>query len=86
MFSMSRLRASLPRTPSRRKLNMLFLIEQWESVRDFIAAGGNVLYVVAIALFLMWAFMIERFWYLASVYPKLRDEIISNWDAREDTT
>ena len=65
---------------------MLFLIEQWESVRDFIAAGGNVLYVVAIALFLMWAFMIERFWYLASVYPKLRDEIISNWDAREDTT
>ncbi|GAC18807.1 MotA/TolQ/ExbB proton channel family protein [Paraglaciecola arctica] len=65
---------------------MLFLIEQWESVRDFIAAGGDVLYVVAAALFLMWAFMIERFWYLASVFPKLRDEIISNWDAREDTT
>jgi biopolymer transport protein ExbB len=51
---------------------MLFLIEQWESVRDFIAAGGSVLYVVALALFLMWAFMIE--------------DIISNWDAREDTT
>jgi biopolymer transport protein ExbB len=29
---------------------MLFLIELWESVRGFIATGGNVLYVVAFAL------------------------------------
>ena len=56
---------------------MLFLIEQWESVRDFIAAGGNVLYVVALALFLMWAFMIERFWYLASVYPNPSNGLVS---------
>jgi biopolymer transport protein ExbB len=65
---------------------MLYLIELLESVRDFIAAGGDVLYVVAFALFLMWVFMVERYWYLTSVFPKLRDEIISNWDAREDTT
>ena len=49
---------------------MLFLIEQWESVRDFIAAGGDVLYVVALALFLMWAFMIERFWYLSLTFTR----------------
>jgi biopolymer transport protein ExbB len=65
---------------------MLYLIELLESVRDFIAAGGNVLYVVAFALFLMWVCMVERYWYLTSVFPKLRDDIISNWDAREDTT
>lgn len=65
---------------------MLFLIELWESVRGFIATGGNVLYAVAFALLLMWILMIERFWFLTSVYPKMRDDIISRWDARTDTT
>ncbi|GHF98260.1 MotA/TolQ/ExbB proton channel family protein [Thalassotalea marina] len=65
---------------------MLFLMELLESVRSFIATGGNVLYFVAVALFLMWILMIERFWFLASVYPKMRDNIIAKWDARTDTT
>ncbi|MGO3917119.1 MAG: MotA/TolQ/ExbB proton channel family protein, partial [Pseudoalteromonas sp.] len=29
---------------------MLVLMELWESVRDFVGTGGQVLYVVAIAL------------------------------------
>ena len=40
---------------------MLVLVETWESIRDFVATGGDVLYVVAIALFLMWVLMIERY-------------------------
>ena len=65
---------------------MLYLIGLWESVRGFIATGGDVLYVVALALFLMWVLMIERYWFLTSVYPKMRDKIVSEWDARSDTT
>ena len=65
---------------------MLFLIELVESVRSFIATGGNVLYFVAVALLLMWILMIERYWFLASNYPKMRDDIIKRWDARADTT
>ena len=65
---------------------MLFLIELWESVRSFIATGGNVLYVVAFALLLMWVMMIERYWFLSKVYPKMKDDIVGRWDAREDTT
>jgi len=65
---------------------MLFLIELWESVRGFVATGGNVLYAVAFALLLMWILMIERFWFLSGVYPKMRDDIIARWDARTDTT
>ena len=65
---------------------MLVLIEIWESVRDFVATGGQVLYVVAIALFLMWVLMIERYWFLTSVFPKMKKGIIANWDARQDTT
>ena len=57
---------------------MIYLIGLWESVRDFIATGGDVLYVVAAALFLMWVLMIERYWYLSSVFPKMRDKIVAD--------
>ncbi|MFC3120350.1 MotA/TolQ/ExbB proton channel family protein [Agaribacter flavus] len=65
---------------------MLTLIGLWESVREFIATGGDVLYFVAAALFLMWVLMIERYWYLSAVFPKVRKQIIADWDARADTT
>lgn len=65
---------------------MLFLIEIWESVRDFIATGGDVLYVVAGALFFMWMLMIERFWFLSVTFPTIHKKIVSDWDARSDTT
>ena len=65
---------------------MLYLMELWESIRDFLATGGDVLYIVMGVLFLMWVLMIERYWYLTGAFPKLRNEIIANWDARKDTT
>lgn len=30
--------------------------------------------------------MIERYWYLTSVFPKVKRKIIADWDARTDTT
>lgn len=30
--------------------------------------------------------MVERFWFLSSVFPGVHKRIVSNWDAREDTT
>jgi len=65
---------------------MLFLIELWESVRGFIATGGDVLYFVALALFLMWVLMMERYVFLSKTYPEMRDNVIARWEAREDTT
>ncbi len=62
------------------------LIELWESVRDFIATGGSVLYIVAFVLFAMWVLIVERFWFVTRDYPVLRDRIVSEWNARTDTT
>ena len=62
------------------------LIELWESVRGFIATGGDVLYIVAFVLFVMWMLIIERFWFLSREYPVMRDKIIADWNARTDTT
>lgn len=65
---------------------MLQLIELWESVQDFIHTGGNVLYVVALVLLVMWFMMLERYWYVTWVFPKIKRDIIARWDARADTT
>jgi biopolymer transport protein ExbB len=65
---------------------MVSLIEMWESVRDFVGTGGDVLYIVALVLFIMWAFMIERYVYFTQAFPKYRDEVIKKWHEREDTT
>lgn len=65
---------------------MIFLMELLESVREFVATGGFVLYFVALALFLMWILMIEKYWFLTATYPKMKRDIVSKWEAREDTT
>lgn len=65
---------------------MLYLMDLWASVRDFIATGGDVLYFVAFALCLMWIMMIERYWYLHWVFPSERKKIVERWNARTDTT
>jgi len=65
---------------------MLFLTEIWESVRDFIATGGDVLYIVASVLFIMWVLMLEKYMFLVAAYPKIRNQVIADWDARSDTT
>ena len=62
------------------------LIELWESVRDFIATGGSVLYIVAFVLFAMWVLIIERFWFVTRDYPVLRSKIVAEWNSRTDTT
>lgn len=64
----------------------LYLIGLWESVRDFIGTGGDVLYMVFAALLIMWIVMIERWWYLLGVFPKEREKIVVEWNARKDTT
>lgn len=64
----------------------LYLIGFWETVRDFIATGGDVLYIVFAALLLMWIIMVERIWYLYGVFPKERARVMKAWDERADTT
>ncbi len=63
-----------------------YLMGLWESIRDFMATGGDVLLLVAGTLFLMWALMLERYLYLRVEFPKERKRIIEAWSNREDTT
>ncbi|MCO7225440.1 MotA/TolQ/ExbB proton channel family protein [Pleionea sp. CnH1-48] len=55
-------------------------------VKDFVDAGGPVLYAVAAVLFVMWTLIFERLWYFSLVYPKDARLLVAQWDARQDTT
>lgn len=65
---------------------MLYLMDIWDSVRGFMASGGDVLWLVAAVLFLMWVLMLERYGYLMLVAPKEHKSIITAWNAREDSS
>ena len=58
----------------------------FEAIRDFMELGGDVLWAILILTFFMWMLIIERFWYFRTGHRQLADQIISSWDAREDTT
>ena len=45
---------------------MFFAIsEAFSSIRDFMEAGGSVLWLIAILVFFMWAMIFERIWYFS---------------------
>ena len=65
---------------------MIYLMDLWESVRGFVATGGDVLYVVAAALALMWILMLERYWYLSFTFRRELKFLVNRWESRTDTT
>ena len=47
------------------------LVEAFTSIRDFMEAGGSVLWLIAVLVFFMWGMIFERIWYFSyghSVY------------------
>ncbi len=57
-----------------------------ELIKNFLEAGGPVLYIVGIVLFVMWTLIFERLWYFNISYPKEARRLVAQWDTRSDTT
>jgi len=64
---------------------MIWVYDALSSVRSFLELGGNVLYAIMLALFLMWTFIFERLWYLYRVHPDEKRAIVAAWESRSDT-
>jgi biopolymer transport protein ExbB len=60
------------------------LAEALLDVRDFIEAGGNVLFAIALVTLVMWTCLLERFWYLRARYPRQAQRVHRLWSARAD--
>jgi len=63
---------------------MTWVYEAGAALRDFIELGGDVLWAIMAALFLMWTLILERLWYLYRVFPRTRREIVGAWESRSD--
>jgi biopolymer transport protein ExbB len=64
---------------------MSWVYEAGAAIRDFMELGGDVLWAIMAALFLMWTLIIERLWYLYRVFPRKQREIVGAWESRRDS-
>lgn len=55
----------------------------WQ-IRDFLEAGGNVLYAIMAVTFLMWTLIAERYWYRFTEYPEALHGVLATWSGRVD--
>jgi biopolymer transport protein ExbB len=55
-----------------------------DTVLAFMDKGGNVLWLIAILIFVMWTLIFERLWFFSFVWRKEVFEVINAWEARPE--
>ena len=63
---------------------MFWLIDAFESIRDFMNLGGPVLRIIAQVIFLMWVLIIERVMYFRSSMKSMSRDIKETCEARPE--
>ena len=56
--------------------------ERIAQLQSLFNAGGTVLWVIALATLLMWALILERYWFLLRQLPPMRREYLHIWQHR----
>jgi len=56
--------------------------EVFGTLRDFMAQGGNVLWLILAVLILLWWLMLDRYWYLYRVFPEATRLRLERWQGR----
>lgn len=60
------------------------LVAPFTSLQDFLLAGGWVLKWILLAALLLWAMILERYWFLWRIYPAEQALRYSAWQARAE--
>jgi biopolymer transport protein ExbB len=63
---------------------MVALASLFEAIRELIELGGDVLWAIMAVLLVMWTLIVERLWYFFRVMPAHRQQILEEWQRRED--
>ena len=63
---------------------MDWLMMPLEAVRDFLELGGDVLTLIAMTIFGMWALIVERLIYFRTTLKAAGDSIREKWEARPE--
>jgi biopolymer transport protein ExbB len=60
------------------------LYDYYEHFLNFLDRGGPVIITIIAASVLMWAMIIERYWYMYRVFPRNAEAALASWQARSD--
>ncbi len=63
------------------------MVEQFgfiDDIRNFLYAGGDVLWVILGVAICLWCLIIERLLFFKQNYPLLRDRCLAHWNQRDD--
>ena len=60
------------------------ITEAFNTLRDFMSAGGSVLWLIAILAAFMCAIILERVWYFNSGHKEYMGELKSEWESISD--
>jgi|TARA_Y100001949_G_scaffold162436_1_gene155508 biopolymer transport protein ExbB len=63
---------------------MYAISEAFNTLRDFMSAGGSVLWLIAFLAAFMWAIILERIWYFNSGHKAYMNELASEWEGIKD--
>ena len=63
---------------------MYWFDSAYEAVSRFMDMGGNVLWLIAILLFVMWTLIFERYWYFKAGWRKDAGKAIASWESRPE--
>ena len=63
---------------------MYWFDSAYEAVSRFMDMGGNVLWLIAILLFVMWTLIFERVWYFKAGWKNDAGKAIANWESRPE--
>jgi biopolymer transport protein ExbB len=61
------------------------LLDGVEAIADFMARGGNVLWIIALLLLVKWSLIFERIWFLHSTHSKRVKQTLAVWSGRTET-
>jgi biopolymer transport protein ExbB len=61
------------------------LLDGVEAIADFMARGGNVLWIIAFLLLVKWSLIFERIWFLHSTHSKRVKQTLAVWSGRTET-
>ena len=63
---------------------MYWLDSAYEAVSRFMDMGGDVLWLIAALLFVMWTLIFERVWYFKTGWKKDAGKAIALWEGRSE--
>lgn len=61
-----------------------FLLWPLTGVRELIAEGGWIVYTLILSCLLMWATIVDRWWYFRRVLPHESEAMLTKWRNRAD--